>query len=625
LAALQIILPTLAAALPSEGTVVGGHATIQSTAKTLTVQQASDKAILNWKSFSVAADEAMHFVQPSVNAVALNRVVGIDPSVILGQLQSNGRIFLLNPNGILFGAGAQINVGGLLATTLQIRDEDFMAGRYLFSQDPLKELRSVVNQGTIQVSDQGYAVLIAPGVSNEGYIFANLGKVVLGSGHKLTMDLVGDGLLNYALSGKVLEQVRGLDGKPLTSAVANSGTIQADGGHVILQAQAAGEIFSSVVNQTGLIRARSLVNRDGIVRLDGGDSGWVSVAGTIDASGFAGEAKGGRVAVLGQSILLQDTAKIDVSGERGGGTALIGGNYRGAGSESNASTTLVKAGAFITADATTQGNGGSVIVWADDHTAFAGDISAKGGRSGGNGGFVEVSGKQTLTFEGRVDTSAPLGLTGTLLLDPTNITISTAANSNISAGPTFTGTAATSNLNVTTLQTALSTNNVIVDTTSAFASAGNITVSNPVTWASANSLELRAHNNITVGAGISATGLGVLRLLANQDGVGGGNVAINAAISTRLGGIEVSGAGISSVAAGTITATGTANQNAGNITITGTGAVNLAGAVTANGGAASAGNPGRTGGTVTITGATEAARTRQAATRERFRSIQRTV
>ena len=183
LASLQILLPSLAAALPADGKVVGGTGTIQQVSpKQLNVQQTSDKAILNWNSFSIAADEAVHFVQPSVSSIALNRVIGTDPSVILGRLQSNGRIFLLNPNGILFGAGAQINVGGLLATTLQIRDEDFTAGRYLFAQDPLKTLQSVVNRGTIHVSDHGYAFLVAPGVSNEGVIVANLGKAVLGAG-----------------------------------------------------------------------------------------------------------------------------------------------------------------------------------------------------------------------------------------------------------------------------------------------------------------------------------------------------------------------------------------------------------------------------------------------------------
>ncbi|MGH7147501.1 MAG: filamentous hemagglutinin N-terminal domain-containing protein, partial [Nitrospiraceae bacterium] len=603
LVSLQLLLPSLVAALPSDGNVVGGNAAIQQVnPKQLNIQQATDKAILNWKSFSIAADEAVHFVQPSISSIALNRVIGVDPSVILGQLQSNGRIFLLNPNGILFGAGAQINVGGLLATTLQIRDDDFMAGRYLFAQDPLKGLKSVVNQGTIHVSDHGFVVLAAPGVSNEGMIVANLGKVVLGSGQKLTVDLMGDGLINYAISGKILDQVKGPDGTPLSSAVNNSGTIQADGGHVILQAKAAGDIFASVVNQSGVVRARSLVNQEGVVRLDGGDSGLVQVAGTLDASGLSTGQKGGRVSVLGQSVELRDSSNINASGDVGGGRVLVGGNYQGLGPESNATTTHVAAGASITSDAITQGDGGNVIVWADGHTSYAGQVSAKGGQTGGNGGFVEVSGKNTLDFTGRVDTSAPAGRTGTLMLDPSDITISTGANANISAGPTFTGTAATSNLNIGTLQGALALNNVIVDTTSPFLSAGNITVSNAVTWASGNFLELRAHNNITVNAGISSTGLGVLRLIGNQDGIGGGNVALNAAISSRLGGIQLSGVGISSNAAGTITTTGTANQNAGNVTINATGAVNLAGTITTTGGTPSAGNLGRAGGTVTISG-----------------------
>lgn len=179
---MQLLLPALAAALPGDGQVVGGHATIQHTnPSTLDIHQSTDKAIINWQSFSIGQHESVRFAQPSVNSIALNRVIGVDPSVILGQLQANGRIFLINPNGILFGAGAQINVGGLLATTFQIRDEDFMAGHFLFAQDPLKGLRSVINHGTIRVSDHGFVFLVAPGVANDGLIVANLGKAVLGS------------------------------------------------------------------------------------------------------------------------------------------------------------------------------------------------------------------------------------------------------------------------------------------------------------------------------------------------------------------------------------------------------------------------------------------------------------
>ena len=321
LALLQLFLPSLVVALPTDGNVVGGHATIQQVnPHQLDIQQTTDKAILNWKSFSIAGDESVHFMQPSVSSIALNRVIGTDPSVILGHLQSNGRIFLLNPNGILFGAGAQIDVGGLLATTLQIRNDDFMAGRYLFAQDPLKGLHTVINRGTIHVSDHGFVFLAAPGVSNEGLIVATLGQVVLGSGQTLTIDLMGDGLINYALSGKVLDQVMGVDGKPLSSAVSNTGTIQADGGHVVLQAKAAGEIFSSVVNQSGVIRARSLESHGGVVQLLGGDetlvaataagamrpsgevSGAVVNSGTIDVSATQAGGASGSVQMVGERV-----------------------------------------------------------------------------------------------------------------------------------------------------------------------------------------------------------------------------------------------------------------------------------------------------------------------------------
>ena len=585
LASLQILLPSLVAALPSDGSVVGGHADIQQVdSKHLNIQQVTDKAILNWKSFSIAADEGVRFVQPSVTSIALNRVVGTDPSVILGHLQSNGRIFLINPNGILFGAGAQIDVGGLLATTLQIRNDDFMAGRYLFAQDPLKGMHSVINRGTIQVSDHGYVFLVAPGVSNEGVIIANLGKVLLGSGQKLTVDLMGDGLIKYALSGKVLDQVMSADGKPLSSAVSNSGTIQADGGHVILQAKAAGDIFSSVLNQSGVIRARSLVNQEGIVRLDGGDSGLVQVAGIITASGLSTGQKGGQVSVIGESVALREMAKIDVSGDVGGGTALIGGNYQGLGPEPNATSTFMAAGASIASDAVTNGDGGKVIVWADGHTDFAGSISAKGGQLGGNGGFVEVSGKNTLGFAGQVNTSAPLGQTGTLLLDPTNITISTGANANIVGlltGPVFTGAALTSTLNVATLQNALAVNNVTVDTASAFGSAGNITVSNAVTWASANSLTLQANNNINVNAGITATGAGAIRLFAG----GSVNSAAAGVLTTASGGVTIQSVGASTLAGNVALGSGTLSvSNAGAMTISsivsGTGGLTKTGAGT---------------------------------------------
>ena len=386
--------------------------------------------------------------------------------------------------------------------------------------------------------------------------------------------------------------------------VGQSGTLSADRAEV----GPGGEIYlkgSSAVTLAPTSRISAGGSAGGKITADAGD-GRLEAGGTMAAAGSS--AGGGAIRLLGRDLKLSD-ARVDASGATGGGEILVGGDYQGANPGLvNVRTTEVSAGSALAADARDQGRGGKVIVWSDDATRFAGTISARGGSRGGDGGGVEVSGKQTLAFDGSVDTRAPLGTTGTLLLDPSDITISTAANAFISAGPTFTGSAASSTLNTTTLQTALASNNVIVDTSSGFASAGNIAVNNAVTWASGNSLELRAHNNITVAAGatINATGAGALRLIANQDAAGGGDVAINAALTAHSGGITVSGANITSAAAGTLTTTGLASSDAGAVSIAGTGAVSLTGTITASGGVAAPGPsvPGHAGGAVGISGAT---------------------
>ena len=556
LASIQILLPTLAAALPTDGQVAAGQATIQQTnSTTLTIQQATDKAILNWNSFSIAANEAVHFVQPSISAIALNRVIGVDPSVILGQLQSNGRIFLINPNGILFGAGAQINVGGLLATTLQIRDDDFMAGRYLFAQDPLKSLKSVVNQGTIQVSDHGFVVLAAPGVSNEGMIVANLGTAILASGKTVTVDLMGDGLINYAISGKILDQVTGPDGKLLSSAVSNSGTIQADGGQVILSARASGDIFSSVVNQSGVIRARSLENHGGVVQLLGGDetlvaataagamrpagdvSGAVINTGTIDVAAGALNAAQGSVTMVGERV--GQFGSIVATGAEGanGGEVVIASTTR----------TLLASGSIIDVSGIGHSSGGRLLAWSDRDTFFDGGatILARGGEIGGNGGFIELSGKENLGYAGTVNALAPFGLTGTLLLDPRNITIATAGGSayNLGVNNLFGNTPAT---------------NVIITPASINAAAANVA--------------LQANNDITVTNAIAMTNNGVgITMQAGRD------ILVNAGISTTNGNISLTANDSTSIlanrangAAGDIifAAGGNLSAGTGNITLT---------------------------------------------------------
>ena len=572
LSALQVFVPTIAAALPNGGQVVGGQATIsQPTSQSLQIQQSTDKAIINWQQFSIGAGQAVRFSQPSIRSIALNRVVGIDPSVILGQLQANGRIFLINPNGILFGAGAQINVGGLLATTLQIRDEDFMAGRYLFAQDPLKGLKSVVNQGTIHVSDHGFVVLAAPGVSNEGMIVANLGTTVLASGKALTVDLMGDGLINYAISGKILDQVTGPAGKPLSSAVSNSGTIQADGGQVILSARASGDVFSSVVNQSGVIRAHSLVNNGGVVRLEGSDPvantgtvGWqanlgkvqnadgkVLNTGTIDVSAAESGAAQGQVTITGQNVGVSGNILARGADGAPGGRVLL----------SSTNSTVVTSDSTIDTSGIGNSSAGNVVIWSDKNTQFGGNILARGGALGGNGGQIEVSGHDNLAFTGQVDTQAANGTMGSLLLDPTNITVATGGPATLPQVSLFANpdcvpggcTIDPATINVNANITLQANNDITV--TNAIAKANNGTT-----------LTMQAGRNININANVSTTNAAI-SLTANDAGAGAGRAA---------GAGSITGAG--NISAGTGALNLTLGTNAG-----GAGSINLTGTMTSRG------------------------------------------
>lgn len=296
-------------ALPVGGEVVAGSATVTSGNGTMTVNQTSQNAALNWQSFNIGAAEAVRFVQPNSSSVALNRVIGSDPSRILGSLTANGKVFLVNPNGILFGKGASVNVGGLVASTRNISDSDFMAGNYKFAGTGGG---SILNQGIIN-ADGGYVALLSAHVANEGTISARLGTVALAAGDGLTLDVVGDGLLNVAVSEAAVNAL-----------VQNGGMIQADGGHVLMTAQAAGNLLNTAVNNTGVIQARTIENRDGVIKLLGDmQSGTVNVGGTLDASAPNG-GNGGFIETSAAHVRVQDSARITTLAPDGNtGTWLI--------------------------------------------------------------------------------------------------------------------------------------------------------------------------------------------------------------------------------------------------------------------------------------------------------------
>jgi len=405
--AASMMLTTLAQAGPTNGVVNAGSATISQSGNTTTINQTSSAAVIDWAGFDISSNEAVNFNQPNSQSVALNRIAG-SASRIDGQLTANGKLFLLNQQGILFGQNASVNVNGLLATTSQISNEDFMAGNYRFTASSAAN-NFIENRGSIQIADAGMAALVGANVTNSGVIQARLGSVTLATNENYTLDLFGDGLLSFDTG--ISRQATNLT---------NTGTLDASGGVVMISAGQASNVVSSVINLDGIVRATSLENQAGRIVLSGG-SGAVNVSGTLDASSVNNQ--GGEIEVLSDQITLTETAQIDSSGASGGGNIWVGGDFQGEGDRQTATNTTVLAGAQINSSAISNGNAGEVIVWADGATRFAGDIRANGGALGGDGALVEVSGRDVLSFIGNVSTRADQGRGGTLLLDPLELTI----------------------------------------------------------------------------------------------------------------------------------------------------------------------------------------------------------
>jgi filamentous hemagglutinin family protein len=433
-----------AAAGPNGASVVGGAATVQGQGTpSVVVNQTSQSAIINWNTFNIGAGETTRINMPSASSVELDRVTGgLGPSQIFGSLSSNGRVFLVNPDGILFGSGSRVNVGGLLATTHDISNADFMAGRYNFSISG-NPSNSIINQGSITAQTGGFAALVAPGVRNTGTITATLGTIALASGNAFTLDLYGDQLIKLGVNDSIASQVIDVStGKPLNSLVSNAGTLKANGGKVELTAVAARKVVDSVINNTGFIEANTIGTHNGVITLGaatatskpaGAPTQTVKVSSTLSAAGNANGTTGGTVVVTGENIEVSG-ATINASGSSGGGAVLIGGDWGGghpiAGLFSNpsaylepftvptASTSSIDATTTINASATNAGNGGKVVVWSDEATAFKGVILIEGGAQSGQGGFVETSGHSLNVNGGAVNASALHGRTGEWLLDP---------------------------------------------------------------------------------------------------------------------------------------------------------------------------------------------------------------
>ncbi|MBK8175112.1 MAG: filamentous hemagglutinin N-terminal domain-containing protein [Rhodospirillales bacterium] len=595
LAAVIAVAAAPAAAAPEGGKVTGGCATITQGDGITRIDQFTDKAIIDWRKFSLDASEIARFHQPGANAVALNRVRGSDPSVILGQLQANGHVFLVNPNGVVFGPGAKVDVHGLVATTADIRNDDFLAGRYRFTIPSPNPDAAVVNQGTITFGETGLAALVAPSVRNDGAIVGTLGEVTLAGAAGFSLDLQGDGLIRF---GATRELVDGLSRKG--ALVTNSGRIEADGGRVIITADAAESVVDQAINAGGIIEARSFALAPGEIVLDGGDHGTVTVTGTLSTTGAEADARGGDIDVLGDRLTLAAGGVIDASGPAGGGSVHVGGDQRGEGGRRRASETVMEPGAVIFADATTQGDGGQVVLWADQKLVFAGTVSARGGSEGGNGGLVETSSTGQLLATGRVDTSAPGGADGSWLLDPLHVVITdngTTAPPVLADDPPVAGTAYISPAAI-----AAAGGNVVIEASRTIRVNDALTAANTLTlWAgvgivirqpivSSNDVRIETRDIRTTETGVITAQHLVVNSIAAQAGqpAGPDYAAFSADLVTNVGELSIGRSGdgpafhdISIVNTGALSIEGAVSQ--GTVSIRSDGPLVITAPITAGG------------------------------------------
>ncbi|AZE47665.1 filamentous hemagglutinin [Pseudomonas chlororaphis] len=302
---LGLLAQAPAFALPNGAAIVAGDAGIHTTVdgKHMTVDQKSNKLITNWNDFSVAGDESVSFHQPGSSSIALNRVLGTNGSDIQGRINANGKVFLINPNGVVFGKSAQVNVGGLVSSTQNISDKDFLDGTYRFTGNSSS---AVSNAGQITASEGGSVALLGAQVSNSGVIQAQMGSVALGAGKDFSVNFDGNGLLNLQVNGAAVDAL-----------VQNGGLLKADGGQVLMTASSASSLLKNVVSNQGVIEAKTLQNKAGKIVLDGGDNGIVQVAGRQDASALGGQGNGGVVENRGARVEVQLAAQVDTHADQG--------------------------------------------------------------------------------------------------------------------------------------------------------------------------------------------------------------------------------------------------------------------------------------------------------------------
>lgn len=555
-----------ALALPTAPQVAAGAATFNQTGNQLTIGN-TPGTIINWNAFSIDALESVRFDQQHSLSAVLNRVTGGDVSRILGELSSNGRVFLINPNGILFGAGSRVDVHGLIASTLDLADQDFLVGKLDFRAGSVTG--GIKNTGRLEAG-AGNIYLIAPDIENSGIVRAPNGAVLLAAGRQVSLVDAAHPDIQVIVSAP-------------EDRAANLGELVA--GRI--------SVFGALIHNRGTASAdRVEVDDHGrIVFRASGDT--IVDGGRLSATHVNGQ--GGQIEVLGNRVAVAGDALIDASGASGGGTILVGGDYQGKNpAVPNAEATFFGPAATLRADATKVGPGGTVIVWADETTRAHGNISARGGSIGGNGGLIETSAHYLDVSGIRVDTRAPQGHAGTWLLDPADITITGGTGDGVTPpdgsgtfagyyggslgvilasddGPTIVyeseieGLSAGTNISLAATNSVTTSgtftggvtlpnnSNLSITTTDVY--GGGITLGTPFTASGTGTITLHSAGNIQQNANITATGTGSIYL----DAVGNiamGTLGAGNTVTTQTNGGAIDYTSSGSIALGRLSAGG---------------------------------------------------------------------
>lgn len=310
-------------AMPQSDIVRSGEATIQRSDdnKSMEINQSTKRAAIDWKNFDIANDERVNFRQPDAQSIVLNRVTGDAKSVIDGQLTGNGQVFVVNPNGVPFGQNASVDVGSLVASTARVSDAAMAGfgtstGDVSLAADDANTSASVINEGQIK-AEGGLVALHAASVANNGTITNAGGRIALAAAKTITLSADTAGKINFDVDGKLAK-----------ASTLNTGVLKADGGYVVMTAKQAGDVMSTVVNNTGTIEARTLrKDEKGQILLDGGDTGIVAVNGTLDASGVEAGQSAGSIKAIGAETHVKDGAALLARGQVDGGLIETSGDY----------------------------------------------------------------------------------------------------------------------------------------------------------------------------------------------------------------------------------------------------------------------------------------------------------